>query len=944
MPLDPRIQELFHRWEEAHQRGQDLSLQELCRDCPELIPEIERRIRAWNQRSLEIHNSSLFPPDEAAANVPNPIAAEAEKDQTDRSIFKTDPNHSKSSITPDHLGAKADQLWLNPGAEPVAGYRLAVRLGGGASGEVWKAVGPGGFSVAMKFIRLGDRAEALEVRSLEFMKEIRHAHLLALFGAWQTNGMLVIAMELADRTLMQRLEEAVEGGQTGIPLPELIGYLHDAAEGIDFLNEPCHHFLDKPAVSIQHRDIKPQNLLLIGSTVKVADFGLAKLLDHSVISNTGGLTVAYAAPEFFEGKTFNRSDQYSLAVTYCQLRGGRLPFTGIQAQIMAGHLMQRPDLSMVPEKERPIVARAMSKRPEERWPSCRVFVRELENVYAHDQHGASPDLIPVPEVPTLLSQQGKRRPLRTMALGTVVALGVTGGLALALVLQATGVLNRLREYVGLQVATLPPEPTHPEPTHKEPVTTTPGPRATEAATTKAPAATRPDPAPPTKRDPPPPPVKTNRELAMAEIQKGLEALGRKKWDDALACFSEAIRLDPEPFAPHVGRARAFFGKKDYAQAAGACAEAIRRGAKDESVYLLQTDISLARHDYDQAIADADKLLTINAEAPAAFTRRGIAWYYKHDFDQAVADLTQAIRREPENALAFAYRAGARTEKEEDAQALNDCEEALRFDPTQGMAKVCRGWLFFKYGKIDQALSELDKVALEQPELADVYQARAKVYRLRGRLDKASADIAEALRLNPKLVHAHIGLAMVHFKKGEVDKALAAVEQAIDLIPNSSLGYFARGIIHKNRDPEKAAADFAEALRKSNPKDAGDFYNRGLIYLTRAGKGDADAALKDFQTAAEKNPDLAEAFNQMGNLYVEHEQYPQAIDKFNRARELCPEKAEYVANLGTVYSWLKDYPKAIEYFDKAIQLDKTNPKYLEKRRDAYERKGDKAKPE
>src|SRR5205823_3340037 len=109
-------------------------------------------------------------------------------------------------------------------------------------------------------------------RSLQLMRDIRHPHLLGLFGAWQHAGVLILALELADRTLLDRLQEALDQGLPGIPRAELFEYMREVAKGIDHLN----------ALDIQHRDIKPQNLLLIGGGVKVADFGLAKLLEHTV--------------------------------------------------------------------------------------------------------------------------------------------------------------------------------------------------------------------------------------------------------------------------------------------------------------------------------------------------------------------------------------------------------------------------------------------------------------------------------------------------------------------------------------------------------------------------------------------------------------------------------------------------------------------------------------
>jgi formylglycine-generating enzyme required for sulfatase activity/serine/threonine protein kinase len=260
-----------------------------------------------------------------------------------------------------------DDLSLWPGGRPVPGFELAERLGSGGYGEVWKAHGPGGFPVALKFIRLGDQAGAVELRSLEVMRGIRHPHLLGLFGAWKQQDLLIVAMELGDRTLYHRLQEARRQGLPGIPGEELLEYMRGAAWALDHLN----------ASGVQHRDVKPQNLLLVGGGVKVADFGLAKLLEQTAASNTGALTPAYAAPEFLKGRTSDRSDQYALAVSYCQLRGGRLPFEGGPAQVLAGHLMMEPDLSMLPEEERAVVARALAKEPADRWPTCRAFVQAL---------------------------------------------------------------------------------------------------------------------------------------------------------------------------------------------------------------------------------------------------------------------------------------------------------------------------------------------------------------------------------------------------------------------------------------------------------------------------------------------------------------------------------------------------------------------------------------
>ncbi len=262
----------------------------------------------------------------------------------------------------------AAPLQLTAGAQPVPGYRLERPLGKGGFGEVWQALGPGGFPVAMKFIRLAGKVSVAEQRALELMKQLRHPNLLALHGTWEYGDWLILAMELADGTLLDRLRQAVKAQRLpGIPLPELLRQMHAAAEGLDHLN----------AQGVQHRDVKPANLLLVGGGVKVGDFGLAKLLQETVATASGSMTPAYASPEVCNDKVSRWSDQYSLAVTYCHLRGNQLPFEGPLAAVVAGHMLGKPNLEMIPAAEREAVARALEKKPQERWPSCTAFVAAL---------------------------------------------------------------------------------------------------------------------------------------------------------------------------------------------------------------------------------------------------------------------------------------------------------------------------------------------------------------------------------------------------------------------------------------------------------------------------------------------------------------------------------------------------------------------------------------
>src|SRR5262245_33493673 len=93
------------------------------------------------------------------------------------------------------------------GSELVPGYRLLERIGSGGAGEVWSAAAPGGLRVALKIVRLAGGLGQRERANLRILRAIRHPNLLAYFGAWQSEGRLIIGMELADRSLWDRYVE-----------------------------------------------------------------------------------------------------------------------------------------------------------------------------------------------------------------------------------------------------------------------------------------------------------------------------------------------------------------------------------------------------------------------------------------------------------------------------------------------------------------------------------------------------------------------------------------------------------------------------------------------------------------------------------------------------------------------------------------------------------------
>src|SRR5437773_2380144 len=246
-------------------------------------------------------------------------------------------------------------------AQPIPGYRLLAPLGSGGFGEVWKCEAPGGLFKAIKFVYgnlnhvEGDTSQAhAELQAIQRIKDLRHPFLLSIDRVESSGGELMIVTELAEKNLHEVLLECRKQGQPGLPRPELLRFLREAAEVLDLMND--QH-------GLQHLDVKPRNLFLVSKHVKVADFGLVTSLASCATGvRTGAVTPLYAPPEVLQGRVSRSSDQYSLACCYMELLTGTLPFDGRNSrQMILLHLNAEPDLTLLSDADRPVVARALSK-------------------------------------------------------------------------------------------------------------------------------------------------------------------------------------------------------------------------------------------------------------------------------------------------------------------------------------------------------------------------------------------------------------------------------------------------------------------------------------------------------------------------------------------------------------------------------------------------------
>ena len=247
-----------------------------------------------------------------------------------------------------------DRYAFASGARPLDGYTIKRAVGRGGFGEVYYAVSDSGREVALKLIL---RNLEVERRGVIHCMNLKCPNLLTIFDL-KTNdaGDTFVIMEyVAGPSLARILRE----NPNGLPTAEIRHWMKGLVEGVAYLHDH----------GVVHRDLKPANLFLEEGVVKIGDYGLAKLI---TASHDGGHsesigTCHYMAPEIGSGNYGKAIDVYAVGVILHEMLTGRVPFDGESVnEILMKHLTARPDVSILPDPYREIVARALAKDPRQR--------------------------------------------------------------------------------------------------------------------------------------------------------------------------------------------------------------------------------------------------------------------------------------------------------------------------------------------------------------------------------------------------------------------------------------------------------------------------------------------------------------------------------------------------------------------------------------------------
>lgn len=248
-------------------------------------------------------------------------------------------------------------------------YRLIDKLGAGGMGEVWRAedmrlLRPAAVKILSQKIASDPDWKARFLREARTAASLNHPNIATIYTVDEHESTMYIAMELVQGTSLADLIAA-----RSLTPADIVRISRQTAEALAAAHEK----------QIVHRDIKPDNIIVLQRTIKVLDFGIAKMIGPSADDSlTRGQLILgtpyYMSPEQALGKKFDtKTDVFSLGVVMFEALTGQRPFQGGNVTETVLQILTKPipDLKALAPAASPellrIVARSLEKQPADRY-------------------------------------------------------------------------------------------------------------------------------------------------------------------------------------------------------------------------------------------------------------------------------------------------------------------------------------------------------------------------------------------------------------------------------------------------------------------------------------------------------------------------------------------------------------------------------------------------
>jgi len=786
----------------------------------------------------------------------------------------------------------------------ISHYKIIDKLGEGGMGVVYKAQDTKlERIVALKFLSKGflceEEAKKRFVQEAKAASALNHPNITTIYEIDEAEGECFICMEYIEGKSVMKLVK-----EKGLSIEEILKIAIQIGEGLSAAHKK----------GITHRDIKADNIMLTQEgTVKIMDFGLAKLKGAPKLTRTGATTgtMQYMSPEQAQGMEIDqRSDIFSFGVVLYEMITGQLPFKGEhEAAIIYSIVNETPEplarcKANVPEGLQRIVDKALKKDFSTRYQSAADMVADLKGLQKETTTG-----VPVSPKKKTISQSI-----------------IFTGIAILIVIAAYAILSRFWAPSGTgpayvkkkSIAVLPFKNMVPDPENEwfsDGITEDIIAHLSKIGDLKV--------------------ISRTSIMLYKDSKKNLREIG-EELGVATILEGSVRRAD--------SRVRIVGQLVDARTDEHIWAETYDRDLKD--IFAIQSDVA-------QQIAQALKATlspeekerirqkpTDNLEAYDYYLKGreyATRTYEKKDLEIAIEFFEKAVRADPNFAEAFAsvsrqhsrmYWYGHDRSPERLARAKEAVDKALNLKPDKPVVRSAIGYYYY-WGFRDyaRALDEFSFCLQKEPGNEWNISSIAWIQRRLGKFEEALKNLEIAFQLNPREHTLAIELGYTCEALRMYTEAEGYFDRAISLAPDRAASYIGKAwiLIYKMGSTERARQVLDKASKYVSSEDITWF----LVYLDvyNGYYQEALDRLASIQEEIEKGSTFYTSKDAIrGFIYEQMAQPDKALIHYKNARTLLekeanelPDDARIHAELGKVYAHLGLRDEAIREAQTAVDL-------------------------
>src|SRR5215471_4861042 len=814
-----------------------------------------------------------------------------------------------------------------PGTLLGARYRILRVLGEGGMGAVYQARDQElDRIIALKVIRpeLAGNPGILQrfKQELILARNVTHRNVVRIFDLGEAEGIKFITMEYVDgedlRAVLKR-----EGKLS-------------PKDAVHIIEQVCRALEVAHAEGVIHRDLKPQNIMRdFQGRIVVMDFGLARSLDTSGMTQTGALvgTLEYMSPEQALGMELDqRSDLFAVGLILFELLSGKTPYKADTALASLMKRTQQPAARLssvetaVPKVLSNIVGRCLERDPKMRYSNVRELLGQLEAWDANPTILPS-DLARVASAPSRTMQISLPIPERR---GWLFAAGAALLLVVLLAVPATRNLifhgqTRVESTAGIPdlskgkyLAVLPFRvlgDQKPLDYVAEGVGEALSAKlfqlqevhlASSAATEKFSTAGQP-------------------------LDQVARALGVN------LILQGTIQGNSDKFRITLDLRNVSTGERLWVREfAGVPRDLLT--LEDQAYSELVSALELKPSNEEQA-----RIASHPTENPAAYDMYLQGRMLLHgkngpqDAQTAVRFFNSALDHDRNFALAYTGIADASLRMYKDTKdgiwaqkALFAAQEAERRNPNLAEVHLSLGSVYSATGKSNEAIEELKRALALAPNSDEAYRRLGDAYKAGGRKQEALAAYQSAVRANPYYWYNHNNLGSAYLQFGNAERALQEFQRATEMSPDNATPYANIGATYFRQAKWAEAIPFLQKALQLRP-DADIYSNLGTAYFFLSRYDDAVKMFEQAVTLSPKNEqlmgNLGDAYRASGRVHDAAATYDKAIDLAYAQLQVNPRDAGTKADLAFYYAKKGDTVRGEQYIRAAREIDASAPQLI-----------------